>query len=464
MNTFSNSADLNAGVVADTGTDTNIDTAAAAAAAGAANITPGTLAAGLPNLQRACMLAYTFYENDGRVMRYAEALVQAGVQVDAIVLGRAGQAREAWIHGVRVLRVQTREKNERGKLTYLWRILQFLFRSMFEVSRQHQQHRYGLVHVHSVPDFEVFAAWWPKLRGAKIILDIHDIVPEFYAAKFGVRHDSLVFKALTWVERASAGFANHVIVANDLWMERIAKRATRRDKCSSMINFPDTTVFNTGLRTRRNDGRFVLSYPGTLNWHQGLDIAIKAFAMALPQAPGMEFHIHGEGPAKAELTQWVTELNLIGKVHLHAPLPLREIAQFMANADLGVVPKRNDAFGGDAFSTKILEFMALGVPVVAAATRVDQHYFNDSLLRFFSPGNETDLARALLDAYQNRARSTALAQKALQHAATQSWGLRKAGYLALVQTLVRRPVRQPAQQNLDGQASGAVPERLEPLP
>ncbi len=411
-------------------------------------------------LERACMLAYTFYENDGRVMRYAEALVQAGVSVDAIVLGRPGQAREAWVNGVRVLRAQTREKNERGKLTYLWRILQFLFRSMFEVSRQHQQHPYGLVHVHSVPDFEVFAAWWPKLRGAKIILDIHDIVPEFYAAKFGVRQDSLVFKALTWVERASAGFAHHVIVANDLWMERIAQRATRRDKCSSIINYPDTVVFNTALRNRHDDGRFVLSYPGTLNWHQGLDIAIKAFAMVLPQAPNMEFHIHGEGPAKAELSQLVAELNLIGKVHLHAPLPLREIAQVMANADVGVVPKRNDAFGGDAFSTKILEFMALGVPVVVAATRVDQHYFNDALLRFFAPGNETDLARALLDAYQNRARSATLAHKALQHAALQSWGVRKEGYLALVHKLAR----DPAQQGLEGQGAGGGGERLEPLP
>lgn len=134
------------------------------------------------------MLAYTFYENDGRVMRYAEALAQDGAQVDAIVVGRPGQRREEVVNGVRVLRVQTREKNEKGKLTYLWRILRFLFGSMAEVTRQHLKNRYDIIHVHSVPDFEVFAAWIPKLAGAKLILDIHDIVPEFYAAKFGVVH------------------------------------------------------------------------------------------------------------------------------------------------------------------------------------------------------------------------------------------------------------------------------------
>jgi glycosyltransferase involved in cell wall biosynthesis len=385
---------------------------------------------------RACMLAYTFYENDGRVMRYAEALAQDGADVDAIVLRREGQPREEVVNGVRVIRLQKREKNERGKFAHLWRIVQFFFRSMLEIARQHLRRRYNLVHVHSVPDFEVFAAIVPKLGGAKIILDIHDIVPEFYAAKFGVGRDSLTFKALKVVERCSAAFANHVIVANDIWLEKIASRAARREKCSSFINYPDLSVFHNRLRTRTDDGRFVLSYPGTLNWHQGLDIAVKAFAIAEREAPGMEFHIHGEGSAKGEIERLVRELGLAGKVHLYPSLPLRDIAGVMANADLGVVPKRNDSFGGEAFSTKILEFMALGVPVVVAETRIDKHYFNDSLLRFFTPADEGELARAMLDAYRSRERSAELASHALDHVRDNSWGVRKGSYLAIVQRLV----------------------------
>lgn len=385
---------------------------------------------------RACMLAYTFYETDGRVMRYAEALAQDGAQVDAIVLRRTGQPREEWINGVRVLRVQHREKNERGKLSYLWRIVQFFLRSMFEIGREHLRRRYDLVHVHSVPDFEVFAALVPKLGGAKVILDIHDIVPEFYAAKFGVGRDSLTFKALELAERWSARFADHVIVANDIWLERIVERTAHREKCSAFINYPDLAVFDDRLRTREADGRFVLSYPGTLNWHQGLDIAIKAFAIAEREAPGMEFHIHGEGSAKAGLERLIQELGLAGKVHLHAPLPLHDIARVMANADLGVVPKRNDGFGGEAFSTKILEFMALGVPVVVAETRIDRHYFNGSLLRFFTSADEHDLARVVLDAYRERDGNAAMTSRALAFVRRNSWGVRKGGYLAIVRGLV----------------------------
>ena len=337
---------------------------------------------------KACMLAYTFYETDGRVMRYAETLAKEGVIVDAIVLRRDNQPEEEIINGVKVLRIQRRVKNESGKFSYLARILKFFFRSMIEITRRHLKEPYDIIHVHSVPDFEVFAAFVPKLKGAKIILDIHDIVPEFYAAKFKVGQKSLVFSALKLVEKLSATFADHVIIANDLWLEKITARSIAKDRCSSFINYPDLSVFNVNLKTHRTDGKFIMIYPGTLNWHQGLDIAVNAFAIAKEKAPNIELHIYGEGSSKAELQKQIAELQLTDKVFLRSPLPLREIASVMANADLGIVPKRNDSFGGDAFSTKILEFMALGVPVVVADTRIDKHYFNESLVRFFKSGDE----------------------------------------------------------------------------
>jgi glycosyltransferase involved in cell wall biosynthesis len=348
------------------------------------------------------MLAYTFYENDGRVMRYAEALAQAGAEVDAIVLRRPGQAALSEINGVTVCRIQPREKNERGKLTYLWRLVAFFLRSMLEVTQRHRRRPYDMIHVHSVPDWEVFAALVPKLTGARIILDIHDIVPELYAAKFGVAPDSIVFKCLTVIERWSSGFADHVIVANDLWLERLVQRSAPRKHCSVFINYPDPSVFHPALRNRDNDGRFLLLYPGTLNWHQGLDLAVKAVALARPKVPGLQLDIYGEGPSEPVLRALVNDLGLESCVRLLPPMPLRDIAAVMANADLGVVPKRDDSFGGEAFSTKILEFMALGIPLVVADTRIDRHYFSEDLLRFFKAGDERALADRIVEAYEHR--------------------------------------------------------------
>jgi glycosyltransferase involved in cell wall biosynthesis len=385
------------------------------------------------------MLAYTFYENDGRVMRYAETLVREGWTVDAIVLRRDLQPEQEIINGVNVFRIQKRIKNESGKLSYLNRILKFLFHSMFEITRRHLKEPYDLIHVHSVPDFEVFAAFVAKLKGAKIILDIHDIVPEFYAAKFNVREDSLIFSALKLIEKLSASFANHVIIANDLWLDKITARSINRNKCSSFINYPDLSIFHPGLRTRNADGKFIILYPGTLNWHQGLDLAVKAVALAQQEAPSIELHIIGEGSAKPELYKLVEELHLNDKVFISSSVPLREIALVMANADLGIVPKRNDSFGGDAFSTKILEFMALGVPLVVADTRIDKYYFNESLLMYFKSGDEKDLARVMVDTYHNREQNSQLAARALEYARDNSWGGKSGEYMAIVNELVNGP-------------------------
>ncbi|MCI0561554.1 MAG: glycosyltransferase family 4 protein [Nitrososphaera sp.] len=385
---------------------------------------------------RACMLAYTFYDNDGRVMRYAEALANQGADVEVIALRRDHQPADEVVNGIRICRIQRREKNESGKYSYLSRILMFFFLSMREVTRRHLKNPYDIIHVHSVPDFEVFAAFVPKLKQAKIILDIHDIVPEFYSAKFNVSQDSLVFKALKLVEKFSTGFADHVIISNDLWLDKITSRSVRREKCSALINYPDLSVFRSDIRTRNDDGRFIMIYPGTLNWHQGLDIAVKAFALAKENIPRSEFHIYGEGSSKPEIRRLVEDLQLSNKILIKPPLPLREIACIMANADLGIVPKRNDSFGGEAFSTKILEFMALGVPVVVADTRIDKRYFNESIVRFFKAGDENDLARAMVEAYKDRDLNSELTFRALEYAHQNSWSRRRGDYLAIVERLV----------------------------
>src|SRR5438094_9538653 len=78
---------------------------------------------------RVCMVAYTFYETDSRVMRYAEALTQRGDQVDAFVLRKPGTPRAETLGGVRVRRLQGRLFNEKSLLSYVWRILLFLTRA-----------------------------------------------------------------------------------------------------------------------------------------------------------------------------------------------------------------------------------------------------------------------------------------------------------------------------------------------
>jgi len=392
--------------------------------------------------RKICMLVYSFYESDNRVMRYARALVGRGDQVDVIALsdGKQQPAFEV-VEGVNLHRIQQRLRNEKNKFAYLYRLMKFCVKSSVFLSRLHLKRKYDLIHVHNVPDFLVFSAWLPRLTGAKVILDIHDILPEFFANKFRKPENSIYVRLLKIIEKFSARFANHVIVSNHLWSEKMMLRSIPREKCSVFINYVDLNLFRA--RRTRNDGRFIMLYHGGLQRHQGLDLAIRAFARAGCQMPGAEFQIYGGGSMKPELQALVQELGLNDRVFLRESVPVREVADIVANADLGIVAKRADSFGNEAYSTKIMEFMAEGVPVIVSKTKVDNFYFNDSVVSFFESGNEDDLARAMVCLMKNRELRESLVRNANEYVARNNWDTRKHKYLHLVDSLVSSAEFQP---------------------
>lgn len=386
---------------------------------------------------RVCMLAYTFYERDNRVMRYAEAAADRGDDVDVIALRQPQDPAEEWIRAVHVHRIQKRVKNERNKLAYLFRILLFLWRSMIVLSLKHWKKPYSLIHVHSVPDFLVFAAWLPKLLGVPVILDIHDLSPELYATKFTGQSSGIIFRYLCVMERASAAFASHVIVPNHLWRDKLTARSVPRDRLSVFMNLPDPSVFRKSGKVQKEEGKFLLLYPGSLQWHQGLDIAIQAMAQVDDNCGQTELHIYGDGQAKSSLIALTAQCNLQDRVYFHDTLPLREMASLMERADVGIIPKRSDSFGNEAFSTKSLEFMALGVPVLMASTAVDRYYFNETVVTFFRSGSSQELAEQIGRLIRDPARRCRQAECGLDLVARAfQWSEKKHEYLRLLDKLV----------------------------
>jgi glycosyltransferase involved in cell wall biosynthesis len=396
------------------------------------------------------MLAYSFYETDARIKQYATALVERGDTVDVIALRQPGQPDRSVLNGVNVFRIQTRMINERGPLSYLIRIVRFLFSAAVIIGRRQFSEKYQLIHVHSVPDFLVFAAIVPKLVGVPVILDIHDVLPEFYASKFRVTRDSFLFRCLVLVERVSIAFANHAIIANHLWWERVAKRSGMPKKCSPIRNYPARGLFTPNSRERGN-GKFLITYPGSLNWHQGVDVAIAAFAKIKDEMPDAEFHVYGEGPAKASLIRLADSLGLGGRVIFHGLLPTEQIVQVMANTDLAVEPKRaGSQFGNEALSMKIFEFMAVGVPLVVSRTQIHQYYYNDALVRYYDSDDEGELASNIILLRKNTDLRQRQVTNALKYVEAHSWDIERYQYLGIVDSLIaREPVCQAQPPSLE---------------
>lgn len=387
---------------------------------------------------KVCMLAYTYYENDNRVRRYAEALAKRGDEVEAVVIGKQGQDRYEVIDGVHVHRIQKRVIDEKGPLSYLKKLTLFFIRSAWFITRRHFAKPYQLIHVHSVPDYEVFAAFIPKLFGAKVILDIHDVVPEFYASKFKIGDDSMLFKTLVWIEKMSIWFSNHIIISNHLWKDKLIQRSVRPDKCTVFINYPDPAIFSPQEKSVDHNGTFVMCYPGTIIWHQGVDLAIEAMHKLKDEVPQLRFHIYGDGAHRDLIKDMIREYQLEDRVVLKGLVPMNQIATVMANVDLGIVPKRSDSFGDEAFSTKIPEFMSMGVPVVASKTSIDQYYFDDDMIQFFESENADDLAGKILELVNDESKRKRICDNSQRFVIENNWDKKKENYFRLVDYLVKK--------------------------
>jgi glycosyltransferase involved in cell wall biosynthesis len=387
------------------------------------------------------MVTYSFYEEDTRILQYTRALIERGSEVDVIAIRRAGAPEFEVLNGVNVYRVQTRRVDEGGKLSYLLKILRFLWISTCVLTKRHLAGPYDVIHVHSVPDFLVFAALVPKILGAGVILDVHDILPEFFASKFKISSSDLWFKLLLVCERVSAAFSDHVIVANEIWRKKLISRSVSFEKCTAIRNYPDERIFFPRLKSL-NNGKFVMLYPGTFNRHQGLDVALRAFARVANDMPDTEFWIYGEGPEKPALLQLRESLGLSERVRIEGFLPLNEIADIMASSDVAVVPKRvSTTFGSEAASTKIMEFMSVGIPVIVSRTRIDMYYHGDSMVKFFESENEEDLAEAMLLLRRSPELRKQLVKNSWEYLQKHNWEKKKQDYLDLVDSLAPSAAR-----------------------
>ncbi len=391
------------------------------------------------------MATHSYYKFDNRVRRYAETLVRRGDHVKVLSLGDEAQVNSRqWetLNGVEILFLQSKPGREVGKWNQALCLALFFYRVFAQLSPKKLPQGCDLLHVHNIPDFLVFAGVRLKHRGTAIILDIHDIVPELYESKYASGGNSIFVVGLRRIEKWSCRFAHHVIIANHIWKKTLTARALPAPRLTALINNVDLDLFSRKARTRTDD-RIVLLYPGSLNTHQGLDIAINAMATLCREFPKIELHIYGRGPALPSLQELAQKLGLTAHVKFASSIKLEEVSTLMANADIGIVPKRASGFGDQAYSTKIMEFMSQGLPVVISRTRIDSLYFDDSVAAFFESGNPDDLVRAVRSILTDSAYRQQLSERGYAYAQANSWETMKDVYLDVVDRLTMTSISRP---------------------
>lgn len=385
---------------------------------------------------KVCMISYSQYEDDSRIHRYAASLIAAGHQVDMIGLGNKGQPKREMIYGVMVYRLQSRDFNEKSPFSYLWRLVQFFVSSSFFCSALYAKKRYDVIHYHNIPDHGIFCTLIPKLFGAKIILDIHDIVPEFYMRKFEVQETHWVIKALKQIEKWAASYADLVITVTDIWKDRLIERSVKPEKCLVIMNVPDYKLFNPAICKNKISTEFIFSYHGNLSETTGVGTAIQAFASVSLQMPNARMRIIGQGRRKTEYSQLIQDLHLENEISILDVVPVTDIPLLLCEASVGLDPKEGGIYAGETLSVKAMEYLGMEIPVIVSKTDASSRYFTDQMVAYFDPGNTEEMASRMLELYQSNEKRKQLIEQGRNFTQKYNWKNFEQAYLHRLAQLV----------------------------
>jgi len=387
-------------------------------------------------------VTHSYYEEDPRVRRQAEAILAAGRPVEVISLRRPGDPADGVVAGVTVHRLDVQRHQGAGLGTYLGEYLSFFVRVAVRLVRMHPRRRYALVQVATLPDWLVFAALPLRLAGVPVVLDLHESMPGFFRSRFPGAANPIVQRALLLAERLSIAAASRALTVNDALRERLIGLGVRPGHIAVVRNTPSLARFDPGAHPARAfmaDGTLRLVYAGALTPTYELDVALRAIARIRAMRPSLEiaFEVYGRGDSLTGLQALAAQLAIEANVRFPGRIPLEEVPAAIAAADIGLAPTRRDAFTDASLSTKILEYAAMHRAAVASRLPLVERTFESGTVTTYEPGDPEALASAILGLVDDAPGREAAIARTVALVADMSWEGDAPGYVALLEGLMR---------------------------
>lgn len=350
------------------------------------------------------IVRHSFYPFELNVRREAEALRDQGFDVTVICLRGKDEAARETVDGVDVHRLPV--SHRRGSISrYLFEYNAFFVLASWRLARLHRRRRFVAVQVNTMPDYLVFAALYPKRTGARVVLHLHEPVPELFATMFPGRWFTPGFvRVLSWVEQRAIRFADRVITVTDQMRDNFVRRGADASKFTVVVNVPDDRYFRFELyedlarRTRaaREDeaarGAFRVVTHGAIEERYGYDTIVRAVAAVRGDVPGVEFRFMGGGDYLDEVTRLADSLGVGDRVHYLGFVPFEKMIEEILLADVCVVAVKESPYSVLVHTNKMYEYMAMQRPIIASRLASVAAYAPDDAVLFFPPGDSDALA------------------------------------------------------------------------
>lgn len=382
------------------------------------------------------MVVHSYYPSDPRVKREAVALHDKGFEVDVVCLRENNERRYETVNGIGVHRLPVKRHRGSGFFIYLTEYLTFFFLALLKTSSLFIEKRYKIIQIHTLPDFLVFCSLVPKLFGARVILDMHEVMPEFFSYRYGIPKEHPANRIIQLSEKLSIMFADHVITVSDTLKEILVLRGVPAHKITIIMNVADEKLFKPRVTTQVKQKVFTLAYHGLLSGIYDLNVVFTALKILRGKIPNLRFIVIGKGPQGPEYKNAVCKLGLESVVSFEGHMPQEKVIPLLNNVDIGIVPLDKSEFTQIAFPTKVVEYIAMGIPVITANRKTVKQYFNDNTIAFYEAGDPQSLADRIIELYRHPERLNNLVKTASDCYKEISWDKMKNRYYQLMDNIV----------------------------
>jgi glycosyltransferase involved in cell wall biosynthesis len=379
------------------------------------------------------------YQIDIRVKHEARTLVKAGYRVSVISPRPPDGKLYEVMDGVNLYQFPA-PPDGKGFLSYIWEygysMIVTFFISLFVFLRE----RFDIVHAHNPPDTFFFIAAFYKLLGKRYVYDHHDLAPEMYYARFRNGGNKLIFQMLVYMEKLSCRLANHVIATNESYMTMEMERGrVPAERITIVRNGPDLErvqpiELDNALRQKADT---ILGYVGRLGPQDGVDYLLRALHHLIYDLNNRAVFcvVVGKGDMLAELKALAKELQIEEYVWFTDWIPDEDLIRYLSTVDICVDPDPSNSFNDRSTMIKMMEYMALGKPIVAFDLPEHRVTAQDAAV-YARPNDELDYARQIAELMDDPERRSRMGQMGRERIETElSWQYQEKHLLAAYEVL-----------------------------
>ena len=267
-----------------------------------------------------------------------------------------------------------------------------------------KEQKFDIIHLCNPPDLLFLIAIWFKLfKGVKVIFDHHDLAPEMYIAKYN-RKD-IFYQGLRLVERLTYAVADYSIATNESHYNVAVKRGHKKPNQVFVVrSAPDLSRFHpvSPNDQYRNSRTYLVGYMGVMGEPEGIDYLLRAIRY-ITQDKGrkdIQFLLIGDGPSFKQLQALAAELEIESFVEFTGFMRGHDLLERLSTCDVCVEPSPTSAYNENCTMNKILEYMALGKPIVQFDLREGRRSAADASL-YAEPNDEVEFADKILQLLAN---------------------------------------------------------------